>query len=96
MAKNKLNWQKENDTLSPMWQNLKFHMIRQRFIFRTGVRGGISRSYMESYIVEAQLFYKFIWPFLKIWLNGIYFILAKFAKANWIWLQFFLPLAKMA
>ena len=36
MAKKKLNWGKENHALSPIWQNLKFH-IRRRFIFRTGL-----------------------------------------------------------
>ena len=44
---------------------------------------------MESYDVEAQLLLKKLWLFLKIWLNCIYFLLAKLAKANCIWLKIF-------
>ena len=89
MAKQKLNWGKENRTLSPLWRNLKFY-IRRRFIFRTGVwyktirilyndsytakRGDISHSCMESYDVEAQL----LEIFLRDWSHIFSFSLIGF------------------
>ena len=33
MAINKFNWRKENRTLSPIWRNLKFHMVYDEDLF---------------------------------------------------------------
>ena len=106
-AKINLNWRKENHTLCvPIWQNLKFH-IRRRFIFHIGVRYKTIRiiytlsemwhSCMESYKTLKRNFYNnFYMAVSQNLTKPYYFLLAKSAKANWIWLESFLPSAKMA
>ena len=99
-AKINLNWRKENHTLCvPIWRNLKFH-IRRRFIFHIGVRYKTIRiiytlsemwdSCMESYKMLKRNFYNnFYMAVSQNLTKPYYFLLAKSAKANWIWLEFF-------